>query len=147
MILHATTVSVDGAGLTILGPSGSGKSGIALQMIASGAKLVADDRTVLSRPDEGPPLAEAPRAISGLIEARGFGLIEVPVVTSARLAAILDLGFLEAARLPAPRFRDILGFSLPLIHRVEAPWFAAALVLWLRSGGSTSSRLGSQGHT
>ena len=49
MILHATCVAVDGRGLLILGPSGSGKSALALQLIALGAQLVADDRTRVSR--------------------------------------------------------------------------------------------------
>ena len=35
----------DGRGLLILGPSGAGKSALALQLIALGARLVADDRT------------------------------------------------------------------------------------------------------
>ena len=39
MIVHATTVAVEGAGLMIRGPSGSGKSGLALGMLALGADL------------------------------------------------------------------------------------------------------------
>ena len=41
--MHATTVALRGRGLLILGPSGSGKSTLALQLMAVGARLVADD--------------------------------------------------------------------------------------------------------
>jgi len=45
--IHATTVAVNGRGVMIRGASGSGKSALALQMIAMGAELVSDDRTSL----------------------------------------------------------------------------------------------------
>jgi HPr kinase/phosphorylase len=133
MIAHATTVAVGGAGLLIRGPSGSGKSGLALQMLALGADLVSDDRTIIRRPDEGAPCASAPDAIKGLIEARGLGLIPVQCVGPTRLAGVLEISIIEEARMPPVRTAEVLGFTLPLLHRVEAPWFPAALVVWLRS--------------
>jgi len=48
-IRHATTVAVAGRGLMIEGPSGSGKSALALELMAFGAELVADDRTRVAR--------------------------------------------------------------------------------------------------
>ncbi|WP_331459605.1 HPr kinase/phosphorylase [Paracoccus liaowanqingii] len=72
MQLHATTVALEGRGLVILGPSGSGKSGLALELMAVGAVLVADDRTDL-RLQQGRLIAQAPPALSGRIEARGWG--------------------------------------------------------------------------
>lgn len=133
MIVHATTVAVDGAGLMISGASGSGKSGLALTMLTIGAQLVSDDRTIVSRPDAGSPLAEAPEAIAAMIEARGLGLIRVEPAGPTRLAGVLDMSIVERERLPPVRTTEILGCSLPLLYRVDAPWFAAALVLWLRS--------------
>ena len=133
MIVHATTVAVDGAGLLIRGPSGSGKSGLALQMMALGAQLVSDDRTRLSRPDDGPPIADAPDAIRGMIEARGLGLIEAGAAGPTRLVAVLDLSVAESRRLPEPRWTQVIGCTLPLVYRVDAPGFPAALLLWLRS--------------
>jgi HPr kinase/phosphorylase len=133
MIVHATTVAVDEAGLMISGPSGSGKSALAIRMLALGAQLVSDDRTVLSRPDEGAPVAEAPEAIRGLIEARGLGLVPVGPAGPTRLAAVLEMSIVAQERLPPDRSTDVLGFAIPLLHRVDAPWFADALVLWLRA--------------
>ena len=133
MIVHATTVAVDGVALMISGPSGTGKSGLALRMLSLGAQLVSDDRTMLSRPDDGAPLADAPEAIGGMIEARGLGLLRVEMAGAARLAGVLDISTLERERLPPARTTEILGFALPLLHRVDAPWFPDGLVLWLRS--------------
>jgi len=45
-VLHASCVCLEGRAVLIRGASGSGKSGLALQLIALGAALVADDRTV-----------------------------------------------------------------------------------------------------
>lgn len=133
MMDHATTVAVGGAGLLIRGRSATGKSGLALQMLALGAGLVADDRTMLSRPDAGPPLATAPPQIRGLIEARGVGLIETAAAGPTRLAAVLDMSVVESERLPPTRRVEVLGYALPLLHRVDTPAFPAALMLWLQS--------------
>ena len=48
-IVHASCVARDGRAVLIRGASGSGKSGLALQLMALGAGLVADDRTRLWR--------------------------------------------------------------------------------------------------
>lgn len=137
MIAHATTVGVGGAGLMISGASGTGKSSLALGLLARGAGLVSDDRTVLSRPDDGAPLADAPDPIRGLIEARGLGLIRVDSLGPTRLAAVLDMSVVERDRLPPTRSIEVLGYSLPLLHRVDSPGFADALVLWLRARKGT----------
>lgn len=133
MIVHATTVAVGEVALMIAGPSGTGKSGLALRMLSVGARLVSDDRTELSRPDDGAPLAKAPEAIAGLIEARGLGLIRVEPAGPTRLAGVLDMSAIERERLPPARTTDVLGYPLPLLHRVEAISFPDALILWLRS--------------
>ena len=56
--VHATCIEVDGMGVLLRGPSGSGKSDLALRLIDGGARLVADDRTDLAvedgRPDRRP---------------------------------------------------------------------------------------------
>ena len=57
----------------------------------------------------------------------------MPAAGPVRLAGVLDLSHLEEKRLPAPRMTDVLGFELPLLYRVDAPWLPAALVLWLRN--------------
>ena len=46
--IHATCVAIEGRGVLIVGPSGSGKSDLALRLIDRGAALVADDYTDLN---------------------------------------------------------------------------------------------------
>lgn len=138
--LHASAVAVaEGGGmprgLLILGPSGSGKSGLALRLLALGARLVADDRTLIALRC-GRLIARAPAATRGLIEARGVGLLRAPALDEAALALVVDLGQTETARLPPPRHWRALGCALPLLHAVEGTSFPAALVTYLRHGRS-----------
>jgi HPr kinase/phosphorylase len=133
-ILHATCVSVDGRGLLIMGPSGSGKSSLAIKLLALGAKLVSDDRTALSA-DDGRIHARCPApVIGGLIEARGVGLLHAPTVESTVLALVADLSKTEPDRLPPFRKVTIMGCELPLVLQVQSDHFAAALMLHLRCG-------------
>jgi serine kinase of HPr protein (carbohydrate metabolism regulator) len=113
--VHATAVLAGAHGVLIRGPSGSGKSTFAFAMIERGARLVADDRVHLSA-CHGRLLATAHGAISGKLELRGRGLVDVPHERSAIIRLVVDLVD-EAAleRLPADdQMTDsILGVSLP----------------------------------
>ena len=130
-VLHATTVAVDGQGVLITGPSGSGKSALALQLIALGARLVADDRTEVRRTAEG-LTAEAPATIAGLIEARGLGLIRLPPAGPTPLRLVVDLARVEEKRLPEPHEAAVEGLTLPCLHRVDGPHFPSAILLYLK---------------
>ncbi|WP_335946679.1 HPr kinase/phosphatase C-terminal domain-containing protein [Salipiger bermudensis] len=132
-ILHATAVAVAGRGLLIRGASGSGKSGLALEMMARGALLVADDRVIVSLHDGAPWLAP-PAPLSGMIEARGIGLLNAATSGPVRLAAVLDLDKVETARLPQRRETMLQGQRIPLLHKTAHPYFPAALVQYLKGG-------------
>jgi len=132
-ILHASAVALDGRGLLILGPSGSGKSSLALQLMALGCGLVADDRTIL-KVEGGQLIASCPATILGRIEARGVGILSVPSHGPVSLVAAVDLGIPEAKRLPPERHMTVMGLSLPVLHNVASPAFPAALLHYLRAG-------------
>ncbi|WP_235937853.1 HPr kinase/phosphorylase [Pseudoroseicyclus tamaricis] len=132
-VLHASTVAVEGRGLLILGPSGSGKSALALELMAFGAELVADDRTIVTA-EEGALFAAAPAAIAGMIEARYIGLLNAPARPRARIFAAMDLGRVEEERLPPRRKLTLLGADLPLLHKPVTGHFAAATFAYMRSG-------------
>ncbi|RKF14638.1 serine kinase [Roseovarius spongiae] len=131
--LHATCVALEGRALLIRGASGSGKSALALQMIALGAGLIADDRTCLRRVGDK-VIASAPDAIRGQIEARGIGILSAPAAAPAPLVAVVAMDRRATRRLPKEQRADILGVSLPDIGMIDAPHFPAALCLYLRSG-------------
>jgi HPr kinase/phosphorylase len=122
-----------GRGVLILGASGRGKSGLALALMALGADLVADDRVIVTSDDQG-LVASAPAALHGMIEARGIGLLKARAVESAPLHLAVDLDQVETARLPENRSVALLDRALPLLHSVETPHFAAAVLQYLKEG-------------
>ncbi|WP_306456273.1 HPr kinase/phosphorylase [Falsiruegeria litorea] len=131
--MHASCVSMSGQALLIVGDSGSGKSALALQLLAFGCDLVADDRVSVSVGADG-LTAEAPPSLPKLIEARGIGLLRSVICEPARLCAVVDMNTLETDRLPPARKWSLLGQDLPLFLRVEGPHFAAALAQMMKYG-------------
>ncbi|MDA0663933.1 MAG: HPr kinase/phosphatase C-terminal domain-containing protein [Proteobacteria bacterium] len=121
--VHATTVAIGGRGVLLRGPSGSGKSDLALRLIDGGADLVADDRTILDRAGDG-VIASSPPSICGKIEIRGLGIVRLPALEQAMLALVVDISPAEIERLPMPETVNILGFDLPLLR--IAPMEASA---------------------
>ena len=133
VIVHATCVVWAGRAVLIRGPSGSGKSGLALQLMAFGCQLVSDDGTCVIVRD-GALFATAPQTIRGRIEARGVGLLAAEARRTARLILVVDLGLLETHRLPVWHGTEILGCELALLHRVESTHFPAAILQYLKGG-------------
>lgn len=130
---HATCVSYQNRGVLICGGSGSGKSGLALQLIAMGAVLVADDRVTLAL-TKTCVRASPPATIKGMIEARGVGILNIPSLDGTDLHLVVDMDVLETDRLPPPRTRSIGAHVLPLIHKSVSAHFPAAVLLCLAYG-------------
>jgi HPr kinase/phosphorylase len=131
--LHATCVAFAKRGVLILGPSGSGKSALGLQLMALGARLVADDRTILT-PKAGALIATSSSAIRGLIEARGLGLIRADAIASAPIALVVDLGHTETDRLPPFRRITLCGIDLALVLGQQSPHFPSSLLAYMNGG-------------
>jgi HPr kinase/phosphorylase len=131
--LHASAVALNGRAALITGPAGSGKSALALDLIALGARLVADDGVILRRVGDR-LLARAPEPIRGLIEARGVGLLRADPLDDVPLALVVDLGRTETDRLPPHRTTELQGITLPLLHKVASPHFTAAVRQYLAGG-------------
>src|SRR6478752_5882906 len=74
--LHASTVAKDGRAVLITGPSGSGKSDLALRLLDRGFTLVSDDQTILKK-DGTRLIASTPMTIAGKLEVRGLGIIDM----------------------------------------------------------------------
>jgi serine kinase of HPr protein (carbohydrate metabolism regulator) len=113
--LHASCVAIDGRAVLIAGPSGSGKSDLALRMLDRGFTLVSDDRTIL-RKQGGKLVATAPETIKGKLEVRGVGIVDMEAVANVSVALIVELTS-DIERLPDDgRERQILGIGIPLIN-------------------------------
>lgn len=112
--LHASAVALAGRAVLISGPSGSGKSDLALRLLDRGFTLVSDDQTIVSK-DDGRLLASAPPNIRGKLEIRGIGIVEMETATDIPIALFVELTN-EIQRLPDDsRERLVLGVGVPLI--------------------------------
>jgi serine kinase of HPr protein (carbohydrate metabolism regulator) len=113
--LHASTVARDGRAVVIVGPSGSGKSDLALRMLDLGFTLVSDDRTIV-RICDAKLISSAPDTIKGKLEIRGLGIFEMENVADVPVALMVELRS-DIERLPDDgQTRLILGTAIPLIN-------------------------------
>ena len=112
--LHCSTVASGGRAVLITGPSGSGKSDLALRLLDRGFTLVSDDQTVIKK-DGDRLLASAPPTIAGKLEIRGLGIVDMEQVDNVPVALLVELKS-DIQRLPDDsRERPILGVKLPLV--------------------------------
>lgn len=128
MIRHASLVAtrMNGRwrGALIEGPSGTGKSDLAVRMMVAGFRLVADDR-VVTWTSGGRLFGRAPEALTGLLEARGVGVIPAAPLDfcEIRLLVVCRKTPDEVERLPEGAPEVIEGVTIP---RIELWPFEAA---------------------
>ena len=106
--LHGSCVARMGAGVLILGPSGSGKSDLALRLVNRNFTLVADDQVEITG-----TRARAPAALAGLLEVRGLGIVRLPFLSGTDLKIIIALND-QYDRLPSPERHATL--ALPVVR-------------------------------
>jgi HPr kinase/phosphorylase len=125
-LVHGTCVALGRHGALLRGPSGSGKSDLALRFLflarrgpvaRSAPALVADDQVELVR-DGGRVLASPPASIRGKIEVRGIGIVDVRALARCQLAIVVDLVRPSAVeRMPPADLKTrLLGLELPLLR-------------------------------
>jgi serine kinase of HPr protein (carbohydrate metabolism regulator) len=119
--IHATTVAIDGQAVLIAGPSGSGKSDLALRLIDRGAVLVSDDYTEVRRTGDA-LIAAPPATIAGRMEVRGIGIVPCPHLPEATVAMAVQLDR-SVERLPDRGHRTIVGVS---VREITLDAFAAS---------------------
>jgi HPr kinase/phosphorylase len=106
--IHGSAVLVGDRAVVIRGPSGSGKSRLAFDLILAGrtrqipaARLLGDDRLELEA-REGAVIARPAPALAGLIEIRGLGIRRCDHAAEGVVGLVVDLAVGDAARLPEP---------------------------------------------
>lgn len=125
--IHATCVSRGGRALLLSGPSGSGKSDLALRLIDAGFELVSDDQVLLSIKGDQ-LIAAPPPSIAGKFEVRGLGIVEIAHRPDQPVALFVDLSE-KPLRMPDEDDNEtILGVNLPRIALVAQEASAAAKV-------------------
>lgn len=120
--IHGTVIVSGTRGVLLRGPSGSGKSDLALRLMDRGFILVADDQVLISRAGDH-LIAEPPPALAGWLEVRGLGLVSMPYCPKARLDLAIDLiPRDQVERLPNPQSIEFLGLDIPLVklHAFDA---------------------------
>jgi HPr kinase/phosphorylase len=121
--VHASAVLVGSRAVLIRGPSGSGKSRLAFDLILAGragqiapAMLVGDDRVHLAV-SAGQLIVRPAPALAGLIEIRGLGIRRCDFANEAVVGLVVDLDAADAARLPPPSAltAELSGIKIPRI--------------------------------
>jgi serine kinase of HPr protein (carbohydrate metabolism regulator) len=119
--IHASAVLVGPKAVVIRGPSGSGKSRLAWDLLIAAtqglvpfARLVADDRAYLEN-HAGRLVVRPAQSLAGMIEIRGLGIRKVEVEPLAVVGLVVDLDVADGARHPekAAAKAVIDGVTLP----------------------------------
>ena len=137
--IHASAVSIDGHGLLITGPSRSGKSRLALALIAASRPacpivLIGDDRILLSTRADDFVARPHPR-IAGFIERRGLGIVASPHADEVPVAGVVELGPPQGA----VSVREAVGLDLPCLALPGSDDAREAATRVLRWWGSRSA--------
>jgi serine kinase of HPr protein (carbohydrate metabolism regulator) len=119
VIRHAGLIALrlgrDWRGVLIEGPSGSGKSDLALRAMGEGFRMVADDRVVVWA-SGGRTFGRAPDTLHALMETRGAGVLPVsalpfcPIVLAVRCEASPE----AVERMPPVEALDLPAGPIPI---------------------------------
>jgi serine kinase of HPr protein (carbohydrate metabolism regulator) len=120
MIVHAGLIALwrpDGwSGILIEGPSGVGKSDLALRALEAGFRLVSDDRTCLFKSSER-LFGRAPPTLFGMIEARGLGVLRERALTLTEIRLLVRCAHApkDVERMPDMELQTRAGVSVPAL--------------------------------
>jgi HPr kinase/phosphorylase len=126
LIMHATCVDINGSGVLIVGRSGSGKSSLAINLIALGSTLVADDQCEIVKKNKKLSVFK-PTSLPSSIEIRGVGLVSVPMVVETSLDWVVNMDEAETQRMPDLQFTEIDGYRIPTIFGKNMDDFASRI--------------------
>jgi HPr kinase/phosphorylase len=153
-LIHGVLVEVFGLGVLLLGKSGIGKSEAALDLVARGHRLVADDVVEARAVGAGRVLGSGAELIRHHMEIRGLGIINVQdlfgILATLREKAIqLVAEMIEWSREDhADRLgledetHEILGITLPKVRIPIRPGRSVATIIEVAARNHVLKRLG-----
>jgi HPr kinase/phosphorylase len=140
--VHASAVLVGARAVLIRGPSGSGKSRLALELIEAGragrlsfTRLIGDDRVHLENVG-GRLLVRPAQPLAGLIELRGAGILRFDYEPCAVVGLVVDLDAAGAERLPEQQTVVIEGNLLPRLAVAAGTAALPAVLAIITSSGA-----------
>lgn len=127
--MHGVLLSVMGHGVLLTGESGIGKSELALELIAKGHHLVADDAVTIRRTSPEHLEGYCNPKFNHFLEVRGLGILniremfgEAATRESKRIELIVNLQHMDPQSLNSmdrlhqeQHYRDLLGIEIPEI--------------------------------
>ena len=125
LTLHGVFIEVLGVGVLLTGASGVGKSELALDLIARGHRLIADDAPEFTRVAPDLVMGSCPEPLGDFLEVRGLGILNVRMMYGDNaVKAAKYLGLIVNLKLPDERGeidrlagmlgeRDVLGVEVP----------------------------------
>jgi HPr kinase/phosphorylase len=121
--LHGVLLEIYGLGVLLIGGSGVGKSECALDLIARGHSLVADDRVTIKRYPSGDLVGYCEEPLRHHMELRGIGIINVQDLfglAAVRERKTVDL-VIELEHWEPGRAYDRLGLDESVYTILESP--------------------------
>src|SRR5579884_1806838 len=107
--LHGVFMSILEAGVLLTGPSGIGKSELALGLIKSGYRLIADDTVIFQRDEQQRLIGSCPELLQDFLEVRGLGILNIRAMYGDNAIAHnmpLDI-IIDLARFSRKKLQDI----------------------------------------
>tara|TARA_R110000782_G_scaffold43189_2_gene97585 strand:- start:2163 stop:3185 length:1023 start_codon:yes stop_codon:yes gene_type:complete len=143
LTLHGVYMEVMAIGVLITGPSGIGKSELALELISRGHRLIADDAPLFSRITPDIIDGTCPETLQDFLEVRGLGIINVRELFGdsaikknkylkliVQLQAMDNKNLMELDRLgESYNTRNILDMEIPEITLPVAPGRNLAILM------------------
>jgi HPr kinase/phosphorylase len=152
--VHGVLVDVYGVGVLLRGKSGIGKSEAALDLVARGHRLVADDLVEIRKVAHRRLLGTSNQSLGFHMEIRGLGIINVldlfgTTSTRERIPIDLVVHLVEWAELPNPdrtglneETSQLLEVEIPLVHIPVRPGRNVATIVEVASRNEILRRRG-----
>lgn len=142
-ILHGVFMEVMGIGVLLTGPSGIGKSELALELLSRGHRLIADDAPEFRRSAPDTIRGRSPLLLKDFLEVRGLGILNVramfgdtAIVETKRLRLIVHLDNIsentawDIERIGgSTRTKSILEVNIPEVQIPVAPGRNVAVII------------------